>query len=375
MDYAAFLGDSKRFGRILIVLGLALGIGATGWALDGDAQGRVNLFWLLLLFVFFPVLSLALSLYALQPLGFQVNWLPWLLVPFNWIPGVDRVRAALVQVSSKGYGRCWFVYQAQIFYMAFSIACALTYLLKLTFFHVPIVWSSTLLEARHFLPPLQLLAWPWSFWDDAQPNMELLRCTATFLPSCSEWHWWRYVFAALLCYNLIPRCLLFLGAWGLFRWQFKKDEQSREQRPVAPAVQRPSAPPSQAPAQEAATLHSLASPYLLVVWGKAPEFVRQHVESEWGPPLKTLESDGLDPAAQDWQAESLVILAKSAEPPMMALKDFMQRLPSLPCRALLPLDWKDQQMQPVVPADLEDWRRACANAPGNWSLLQAPEGG
>ena len=218
MDQVSFLKNSDKFSKLLALLGAAAGGLAAVFALSGDADNQVNLFWLLFLFVLFPFVTLIFSvLYTLRAGKFQS---PWLEEAVRWLSEREKMRwwfsemwEILKRSDNAKYKRYWFIYQAQIFYMVFSAVCVAVYLLILTFSQVTFLWSSTLFEARHFLPALDWIAWPWSFWQGAQPSLGLLECTREFDLDCSEWHWWRYVLMALVFYSLIPRVLLGLGAY------------------------------------------------------------------------------------------------------------------------------------------------------------------
>ena len=221
--------------------------------------------------------------------------------------------------------------------------------------------------------------------------MALLECTREFNPDCSQWHWWLYVTAALLCYNLIPRALLLFYARNRFYRGLKIGES-----PPPPPTQPSPPPPSPG---LAAVVYSAPRPYMLVNWHPgAPEFTQQYVAEKWGAPRVTIErssdwdgrfalikKDGVSVAVENLAAaevcdaakagaKTVVILVKSWEPPMGELKDFTRQLRGFSARLLLPLDWGREKMNAVKPTNLDEWRRFGAEAAGGWKALQAKEG-
>ena len=245
MNQQLFLKSSKTFSRVLAAVGAVFGGAMAVFALSGDADGEVNLFWLLLLFVVIPIATLFFSLYALRDKGFRVNWLDWPLAPLQWLqlPGVGGMRAALARMGVKRYGKHWFIYQAQIFYMAFSVACLVVFIAILAFSHVVISWSSTLFFAGAFLPVLKIIALPWFFLGAAQPTAELFECTYKFGRDCAASHWWPYVVAVIVTYNIIPRLLLLWYARFRFIRGLKIDNEEPPPPPPPPPPSPPGPPP------------------------------------------------------------------------------------------------------------------------------------
>ena len=224
-----FLTDSREVGKVMRFVGAVFGALLTITAVTHDSH---NLFLLLLVLVFWPLLSQTLNLYALfkdKTIGRLIR-----LLGHRWSPlGYVRDIVACIERWPDG-GRCWFLYQIQIFNIAFSVSCVIIYWLFLTFSNVSISWSSTFCGVDRFiLFFLDLIALPWFFSDAAQPSMDLMECTRVSRSSqcpippnvdCIGLHWWRYVLAAHIIYCLIPRSAF----WAYAKYNFDRTHQTAE---------------------------------------------------------------------------------------------------------------------------------------------------
>lgn len=194
----------------LVFFGLIAGFLVGYGVLIGDAQGRVNLLLLLILFAFLPVLGLLLSLVPLLT-GSRKGLAGWILE----LPILPRHLAAeVIKLGISGSRKSWLFYQTQLLTLSFAGGGLLVYLLLLLGSDISFVWRSTLLEASDVLPVLNALAVPWWFWPEAQPSLELLQQTQDFRLSSQSTEapvlgqWWKYIFAAQCTYNLLPRTLM-----------------------------------------------------------------------------------------------------------------------------------------------------------------------
>lgn len=355
---------------LLCLLGGFLGVILSYGVLSGDAQGQVNLLFLLLLFVFLPVLALlATVLFLLRPRGRGI--IGWLLELPVWPAGQ---RAALMAILTHRERKAWLVYQAQFFSLGFSLGCLLLYLLLLLATDISFVWRSTLLGAGQLLPVLETLALPWWFWDSAQASQALLEQTRDFrleLEGDARGRvglWWRYILAAQLVYSLLPRTIALLLAR---RALGRRSGVTAGSGNIGQRVRYPTPDPVLA-----AVTGTVVSPFVLLDWAGAPEPVLASLQDLLGPPERLQSvgpgmpegelSHGASPAA-------LVVLVKGWEPPLGELADFLQTLPDAPQRLLLPLDFDAHRVQPLRQAHLDEWRRFAASA-GDWQVLQPGEG-
>ena len=363
----------KKITLSLVCLGFLAGFLVGYGVLSGDAQGRVNLLYVLMLFAFLPVLALLLSL-LLWLRGSGKGLVSGLLE----LPVLPRHFAAEVMaLAGTGSSKAWLLYQTQCVTLSFAGGGVLVYFLLLLGSDISFVWRSTLLEATDLLPLLNTLALPWLFWPEAQPGLELLQQTQDFRLGSQSTNaavpgqWWKFILAAQCTYNLLPRTLMLV----LTRYRYLKltanyasqaaNEQAssrlntdQDERPLVPVV------------------YSAITPYVLLNWASAPALCQQSVSTRLGVPRNTL---AVDPLAVPGHAEAellghaVVVLVKSWEPPLAELGDYLLALPGSGSgaaqRYLLPLDWTEQQVVPIRPNHLDEWRRFCSTLPG-WQLLQ-----
>jgi len=361
----------KKITLSLVCLGFLVGFLVGYGVLSGDAQGRVNLLYVLMLFAFLPVLALLLSL-LLWLRGSGKGLVSGLLE----LPILPRHFAAEVTaLAGTGSRKAWLLYQTQCVTLSFAGGGVLVYLLLLLGSDISFVWRSTLLESTDLLPLLNTLALPWLFWPEAQPALELLQQTRDFrlgsqpTDAAAPGQWWKFILAAQCTYNLLPRTLmLVLTRYRYLKLTTNDASQSangqassrlntdRDDRPLVPVV------------------YSAATPYVLLNWASAPALCQQLVSSQLGAPRNTL---AVDPLADPGQAEAellghaVVVLVKSWEPPLAELGDYLLDLPGSGAaqRYLLPLDWNEQQVISIRPNHLDEWRRFCSTLP-DWQLLQ-----
>ncbi|MCH7817767.1 MAG: DUF2868 domain-containing protein, partial [Proteobacteria bacterium] len=128
---------------VLAVAGLLAGIVITLTFLSGDAQGRVNLLYLLFLFAFLPVVGLVLSIFLLlRPSGKSLA--AWILdIPF-WPQHWHR---EMLNLGGSDIRRAWFFYQTQLIALCLGAGGLLAFLVLLLGSDVSFVWRSTLLQA------------------------------------------------------------------------------------------------------------------------------------------------------------------------------------------------------------------------------------
>jgi len=357
-----------RFTVALGFLGLLLGIFVGAGVLAGDEQGRVNLLFLLLLFAFLPVVSLLLSLVLLV---IKQNGVTALLVSLPFWP--KAFLQARMSIESGSRRRSWLFFESQVLSLAFAAGSIIVFIALLLGTDVNFVWRSTLLEATDLLPILQLISMPWSFWNDAQPGLDLLKQSqnsriAGGVSAYSE-NWWQFVLAAQLTYNLIPRAVLLV----LARWHYKNKTRisSRLERNETTVSQRRPADPETL----ATVVYSLPDAYQLLDWSNAPEHCKHFIARSFGTPvnLAPLSADSdVDSLQRSTELVSRVVLVKSWEPPLGELKDIVTLMDAQPQNFILPLDWNETSIKAASPAHLQEWRRFAASL-GAWKVLQPGE--
>ncbi|MEX2365209.1 MAG: DUF2868 domain-containing protein, partial [Pseudohongiellaceae bacterium] len=281
--------------------------------------------------------------------------------PVSW---QGRILEALRGHSAKA----WFFFQTQILALSFAAGNLLAFFIMLLATDINFVWRSTLLEASDILPLLDFIAWPWQFWQPGQPGLELLRQTQDFrlqadsLDAGITGLWWRYVLAAQLCYNLLPRTLMLLYA----RYHYRRHSRLEKppSRPVGPE------PVNKIPqtGNLAEVQYRITGPWSLVNWADAPEFCLEYISEGLGQPQRVYAVTSLDDSslAQAVQGQSRpVVLVKSWEPPLGELRDYLGKGPGY----ILPLDWTETEVGRIKPVHLQEWQRFCGSL-SNWKLLQ-----
>lgn len=339
--------------------------------LSGDQQGQVNFLFLLIVFVFLPVLALVLSVILLLRRGGR-GVSAWLLELPIW---PTRLKTAAMQISNSGASKHWFIYHSQLFGVAFSLGCLSLYFLLLLTTDITFVWRSTLLEAEQLYPSLRVLALPWAFWPEAQPSLALLeqsrdfRLEAIDQPAQEVGQWWRYVFAAQLAYALLPRSVMLAVA----RHRYRQEISARRDAADNDAEARPRR--AESALELAEVVHDIEAPYLLLAWGSLPEAMLVHTQSCFGEAELTRQVGPFEDAiVLDAEGPRNVLMAvKSWEPPLAELGDFLATVTGFEHAALLPLDWQGDSACAVKPVHLNEWRRFCATLPG-WKVLQKGEG-
>lgn len=362
---------SFSFGLVGFVVGVFVGYGL----LSGDSLGRVNLLFLLALFAFLPVLGLILSLFLLVT-GGRKGLAGWILE----LPVLPKhYSAEILNLDLSGRRKSWLFYQTQLLTLSFAGGGLLVYFLLLIGTDISFVWRSTLLEASDLLPVLNTLALPWFFWGEAQPSLELLQQTQDFrlsaqtadIPELGQW--WKYILAAQLTYNLIPRSIMLVVSRQRYQKEETIDSKSsetlqtkrnqrnfvNEERDLAPVV------------------NSVNGTYALLDWAGSPPICHDHLNKRLGNPVSLTKVDPLKVAVEnregtDTSAEALVVLVKAWEPPMGELQDFLSTQSGPEQKLILPMDWDDESIRPVKEIHLDEWRRF-GSVLSEWKILQLEE--
>jgi len=346
------------------------GIFSTVAATAGDDAGRVNLMYLVLLYVVLPLLSLLLlALFsALKKPPLLVGALARLsLWPSSW-------REALPELKRERRFQPWLFCQSQKAMLSFNLGCLLSFITLLLFNDLSFVWRSTLLTAEDIYPFLAAIAAPWSFIDSAQPALELLVSTRDSrlvehpVAGAEYGLWWQFLVAAQLCYGILPRLLL-LGLAN-HRFNAQPAQPVEAVMPVsAPLVNRPPEAPALAAVERVENSTAVPEKYCLVLWADLPQNLVDKVTEQMGPPEQTFHAGPHGQMDQELAAEadprSKLVLVAAWEPPLGELNDFLQQGQG----ALMPLDWRDNAFAPVSALHLDEWRRFC-HPLEQWQLLQ-----
>ena len=230
-----------------------------------------------------------------------------------------------------------------------------------------------MLTAQDLIPLLQWLSTPWSFWDGAQPSVELLLRTrdSRIAPRAEAFssyaQWWQFVLAIQIFYSFLPRGLLLIGTRLIMLRRISLKEQNARLNLTEETLQHHE--------QEmlAPLVTEIESTCVLINWGGIPDAIldelalqypRQIIDRLYAGPTAE-ESQQL--IAQQSEARQLV-LVKAWEPPLAELSDYLQTGDGY----IMPLDWKKSRRVSIEPFHLEEWRRFAA-AQKKWELLVWPE--
>ena len=357
----------KQLSVGLGLLGLCCGFLLSYGVLSGDSEGRVNLLFLLLLFAFVPVAGLLLSLLLLLRGGGK-GLAGWILDLPLWPKHLTLAMPRLGIFHGK---QLWFFYQTQILSLSFGVGCLLLYLLLLLGSDISFVWRSTLLEPEDLLPTLRLISLPWSFWPEAQTSLELIEKTRDYrldpqgmgVPVVGLW--WKYLLAAQLVYNLLPRTLMLFVARQMYTGRLQNITAN-----PAGTDQNQSATLAGNKVELAELVSTVVPPYTVLDWAGTPGNCIDQVKQKFGE-LAAIYPIG--PLAEQFEtnlvkSQSLVVLVKSWEPPLAELADRLRQIRTNSDKLILPLDWNADGIQQPAPAHLDEWRRFPATLP-DWKVL------
>jgi len=353
------LSTLLRSGAALLGLILAIVL------LKGDELGRVNLLYLLLLFVFLPILLLTASsiMLATRRRSATMNWLSSLpLWPAAW----QEARRTL---GEHGLNRHWLVLQGQACGTCYSIGLLTGFLLMLLFSDISFVWRSTLLEAGDLAPVLHWLALPWWWWEAAQPALELLaitrdsRLTPAEAPAQAYGQWWRYLLMAQLAYNLAPRALGWAIATRLLDRRLRGTPASKvihesENTNTTPATSH--LPPTR----------ELPEQDFVLVWLHEPSpALREDLGRRIGAPRREFSAVPLSALETDawlnrWEGPLLVVV-DAMEAPLAQLHDILQGRRGY----LLPLGASREGWTMAREPYLGEWRRFASELGADWQVL------
>lgn len=360
---------SFSLGGAGLLIGILLALGV----LSGDAQGRVNLLYLLLLFTFLPAAGLLLSIvFLLRDHG---KGLAGYVLDLPLWP--RQLQQQVLTLSTEKSHKYWLFYQTQVVALAFGVGGLLAFVVLLLGSDISFVWRSTLLEATDLLPVLNTLALPWRFWAEAQASLSLLQQSQDFRLAEPQYtatvlgQWWKYALAAQCCYNLIPRAVMLFIALRLYRHKIETAEISSS----AKSSDNKSLNAMPLPGRLAPVVTRAELDYVLLNWSGAPEYCLHFAEQQFGHPKLLIDAAQLHAAAIPSalsKESALVVMVKSWEPPLAELADYLSGLKSGPAKSylLLPLDFEDGEVRSTRDLHLQEWQRF-AGALDNWSVLQA----
>ncbi|MCW8107021.1 DUF2868 domain-containing protein [Alteromonas ponticola] len=358
------ISQTVRMSPAIVCAGMLLGFLLSFVLLNGDAQGRVNLFYLLLVFLLFPLLGLITSVLSMVS-GKGVN-LARIVSKLGFL-GVSR-SSVLRQLRQRHLDKHWFFLQSQFAMLAYSLAGILTLLILLVATDINFVWRSTILTANDIYPWLKGIASPWWFWESAQPSVELLertqdsRLTQLYESPANLALWWPFILATQIFYAFLLRGMLLVVSRSIIKHRLKSDfEQQLKQR----IQQNPRRQPEHFELSE--VRHQLPSTYAVINWSALPEAIVAQLDEVAGQPRLVagpLASEKEQTQAEQY-AEYKLVLVKAWEPPLGELHDFLQHGQGF----IYPVNYHQHTVRNAEQKHLKEWRRFCSEL-HNWQLFQ-----
>jgi len=358
----------------IVLAGATLGLFLSWSVLSGDTQGRVNLLYLLLVYLFIPIISLLISIISLF-FGQGLN-LACVVSRFPFLSYQNQT--LLRKIQQLNLNKYWFLMQSQNAALAFTLLSLMTFFVLLLVTDINFVWRSTVLNASDIYPLLKVVAFPWSFWSEAQPSLALLeqtqdsRLVITNLQGQIYASWWQFILATQLFYSLLTRFILLL----LTRWRIKKLINRDIEQQLHIKLSHQSKLKSEF---DESTHFCQQIPEGIIVnnWAGIPEPVLALL------PYLNIQPDNLILAgprataaeqliAERWQDKQLVIV-KAWEPPLAELEDYLQNGQGY----LLPLEWDNTDLEQAKlvksnPIHLSEWQRLINKQP-QWQLFLPSE--
>lgn len=348
--------------HIACYIGCAIGFVLSVALLQGDEAGRVNILFLMLLFVLLPIAGTILLIISL--LGKQVTSLQKFKAAIL-LPGIKLGAAP----ASSHIERLTIIYHSQYAAVGWALGSVLALLLLLLFTDINFVWRSTLLSPENLLPVLQWVAFPWYFWEAAQPSMSLLSATqdsrlvAHQEVSIAFGQWWPFILASQLFYAFMLRLL----AMGLLHLNIERLYKSQAQYQPLPGQSRK----VRETLPQKPVVNALPGEFIVVNWAG----LSQDILNMLDPAIinKTIYRAG--PLANEESVDALLpankaqlILVKAWEPPLEELRDYLLDKTGL----IFPVEMKSTQVIALQSGHAEEWNRFIADLP-NWSIYANEE--
>jgi hypothetical protein len=374
-------------GALGLLIGGALfvtGFLAMAGFLFAHASGLVNVLWFFLLFVLLQfglcllaATTLALTMAGRSDAGFTLN------------------PARLVYTRSIRQRRYWrefrsvfgliFLRYGQGMGIGFMLGAIAAFLLVLAVNDFSFVWSSTFnLTTAALERATSVISMPWAAWlPGATVDVQVI-ADSRYHPTAGKFSasqvqsmhgWWPFLLAAMVCYALLPRVLLWLASRFLYRARLRRTFVGypgadlvlrRMNRPVVTTQGQPGR------SEPAPAVHRDVEPrpdVLLLSWSGAIDSNETYGYEELAGIAATqvvsaglsLEGDreALAAAHGEWVSHAIVV-AKAWEPPLSELADFLEDLGHRVSRELFIRPLGDNE---VSESSLEDWQRFAGELP------------
>ncbi len=344
------------FWPIVYISGL-IGLMLSWFVLSGDAEGKINLFYLLLVYLLLPILSIIASMTSLFfGKGFNFARLMTLVPIWSF-----KQQSVMRKVSQLNVDKYWLLLQSQVAAIAFSIASLLVFFTLLLSTDLNFIWRSTVLEATDIYPWLKAVATPWEFWSAAQPDIQLLELTqdSRLSQSNNEFKghgaWWKFILATQFCYSLILRMILM----AVTKWRLAILLGNDVEIIIQTNINQNPKMKIQ-PEINYSVAHDLTEDLEILNWDNVPSEVIQDYATKSNLPIDTQRIKTIE---QLKRGKHLVIV-KSWEAPLGEFEDYLEHTAGY----ILPIDWSEQRIVTLKDNHFSEWQRLASKFE-SWQLL------
>ncbi len=381
-----------KISKPIVWISFTLGLVLSWSVLSGDSFGRVNLLYLIILYVIFPCLSLIYSLLSYFYSSLQFGSLSTLIISFiqnnHFI--LKKYKQEYLKLPQSESPKLVLLYFSQLAAMSFSVASLLVLFILLITTDVHFIWRSTLLNSEHLLDILQFIALPWQFWQDAQPSLEMISNSQDnrLIPevlnhsSALSNNWWQFVLATQIFYAFLMRFVVVILLQINFRFHqikntstgINNDKKLEAALPKDHLFSLKNKDDNLSKEQlDELSMKDITLDYAVNNWANISLRLLNKITTRLsGKNVNTInagpggtESERL--IAERWR-ETQLIVVKSWEPPLAELSDFMQNSMGY----ILPLDIKNEIIVEAKDFHLQEWFRFVEKH-SQWQLLLLPE--
>ena len=326
----------------------------------GDDEGRVNLMYLLLVYLVIPLIGGLVSVISLlRGKGLNVARV------LRHLPFWSKTQLGFLhKLRQLHLEKPWFFVQSQAAALAYSLASLLVFMVLLLVTDLNFVWRSTVLNAENLFPVLKFIALPWFYLEAAQPSLDVLRATqdsrlATDYGDITAFgQWWPFVMATQIFYAFLLRSILLLIGKAWLRAKIRNDieyklnTQSGEHSTL------------DKPEFSLQTIsHQLPPEYQLVNWAMCSDaqLSQLNLQPSHVHPINPLTLD--ETPNPTLSGAPQLVLVKAWEPPMGELFDHLQQGQGF----LFPINIKANTLISPELKHLEEWQRF-AKPLSNWTI-------
>jgi hypothetical protein len=377
------LGKLTQISKPILWFSFFFGLILSWSVLSGDSLGRVNLLYLIILYVIFPCSSLVYSFMSYFYSPFQLGSLSTLVISFIQKNNIifTKYKQQYLMLPQTESPKLTLFYFSQLAAMSFSLASLLVLFILLVATDVHFIWRSTLLSSEQILNILQLIATPWQLWNEAQPNLDLISISQdnrlineiSNQSNVASNNWWKFILATQLFYAFLLRFVVVI----IIRTNLKLKQIKNTTTKLNNIFDLRNDKTNKTNKTNSESGFDLCAndikiDYALNNWANISLPLLNEIKLNLvGQCINVFNAgpSGTDSEriiAERWR-ETQLIIVKSWEPPLAELSDFMQNSIGY----ILPLDIKNDEIVKAVEFHLQEWTRFVGKHP-QWDILLLP---